>query len=46
MQTTPSSNVKPGGPVALPDGSMRIGVTCINYGDDAVFNRQVSVSVT
>jgi hypothetical protein len=36
----PKINVKPGGMAALADGSLLVGVSCMNYGDDAVFNRQ------
>jgi len=36
----PNINVKPAGMAALPDGSLVVGVSCMNYGDDTVFNRQ------
>ncbi len=36
----PNINIKPGGMTALPDGTLLAGVSCMNYGDDAVFNRQ------
>lgn len=36
----PNINVKPAGMTALPDGTLLAGVSCMNYGDDAVFNRQ------
>ena len=36
----PLINVKPAGMAALPDGSLIVGVSCMLYGDDAVFNRQ------
>ena len=36
----PNINVKPAGMAALPDGSLVAGVSCMNYGDDPVFNRQ------
>ena len=36
----PNINIKPGGMTALQDSSLIVGVSCMNYGDDAVFNRQ------
>ena len=36
----PNINIKPGGMTALPDGTLLAGVSCMNYGDDSVFNRQ------
>jgi hypothetical protein len=36
----PDINIKPAGMTALPDGTLLAGVSCMNYGDDAAFNRQ------
>jgi len=42
----PYINIKPAGMVALPpsdgapNGTLVVGVSCMNYGDDAAFNRQ------
>ncbi len=42
----PNINIKPGGMVALPpsagaaNGTLVVGVSCMNYGDDVAFNRQ------
>ena len=45
----PRINVKPGGMVALPatpdapNGTLVVGVSCMNYGDDPAFNRQHNI---